>query len=493
MILDALDAGVAISRRAQIAIVGAGPVGLTLARELAGCADVLLIESGGLQPEGDYEALNIGDCIGLRYPLTETRTRRIGGSTALWAGYCAPFDAFDFVPRPWVPHSGWPFGLDALNAYYRRSARFLNIRDGSFEADDLARRSGIALPFADDAIRPSAWRFGSPTLRLDEEIRSNPSASITAPTLIHATVVDIRLDADHAAVSEVIVRTMNGREGRIAADEFVLACGGIETARLLLNADSQQPHGIGNAHDLVGRYFMEHPHLPIATLELEGSKALEGFLERRPVDGGGDVLFNVGLAAEVQEDARLLNSRAHVYRTPAMAADDHPRIGIFMEQAPNPASRLHLSPHTDALGLRRIVLDWQLTDLERSTYHEAGELYRRSFAALGVGRVTSCGWRYEADQILYSNHHLGTTRMADSPTEGVVDADGRVHGISNLHIMGGGIYPTVSWANPTLTLMALTFRLADRVRRSLSAVDTAPGNERESDGDRLFTRRVGNA
>jgi choline dehydrogenase-like flavoprotein len=427
--------------------------------------------------------------VGLRYPLTETRTRQVGGSTALWAGYCAPFDSLDFKPRPWIPRSGWPFGLDALEPYYSRSARLLNIRDGGFDAADLARQAGITVPFAGDTIRPSAWRFGSPTLRLDEDVRSNPTGAITAPMLIHATAVDIRLDASHEAVTEIVVRTMNGREGRIAADAFVLACGGIETARLLLNADSQQSAGVGNTHELVGRYFMEHPHRAIATLELEKPEALDGFLERRHTRSGGDFLLNVGLSADVQEDARLLNSRAHAYRTPDMAPDEHPRIGIFMEQAPNPASRVRLSQEIDALGMRRIVLDWQLTELERDTYRKAGELFRLAFEHIGVGRVTSLERSPHASHILHSNHHLGTTRMADSPAEGVVDTESRVHGISNLYVMGGGIYPTVSWANPTLTLMALTFRLAERLRQRLTT-NTA---RKDCDGNGLFTPRAGHS
>lgn len=465
MILDALDDGVRLNRRVQLAIIGAGPVGVTLARELAGCVDVLVIESGGLQAEPDHEALNFGDCSALPYPLTETRTRQFGGSTALWAGYCAPFDEHDFTHRPWVPWSGWPFGIDEVQPYYARSARLLNIGDPNFDAGDVARQAGIWLPFASDAVIPSMWRFGSPILRLNERAGAEPAASIDIPTLVHATVVDIRLDAGHA-VTELVVRTMNGREGRISANEFVVACGGIETARLLLNADTQIPGGIGNAQGLVGRYFMEHPHLPIATLDL-GKEALPGFLEKLESETSDTFLFNVGLSAEVQTDARLLNARAHVYRTPTMMPDESPRIGLFMEQAPNPHSRLTLSHRTDALGMRRITLNWQLTELEWDTYRKSGALFRRAFERAGVGRVTKMGSSHDTSLILHSNHHLGTTRMADTPADGVVDANGRVHEIGNLHLMGGGVYPTVSWANPTLTLMALTFRLADHLRQKL--------------------------
>lgn len=471
MILDALDDSVRLDRRVQLAIVGAGPVGITLARELSDGADVLVIESGGLRAEGPYEALNAGDCSALPYPLNATRTRQFGGSTALWAGYCAPFDAHDFTPRPWVPWSGWPFGIEELRPFYPRSAALLNIADPSFDACDVARRAGITLPFSGDVVVPSLWRFGSPILRLNQLAGPAPAASHGIAALVHATVVDIRLNTDHSAVTELVVRTMEGREGRIGADAVVVASGGIETARLLLNADTQLPGGIGNARGLVGRYFMEHPHLPIAALDLDPG-ALQGFLQKVEIGTTDTFLFNVGLPAHVQEEARLLNARAHVYRTPSMNEDESPRIGLFMEQAPNRQSRLTLAPRTDAMGMRRVALNWQLTELEWHTYREAGALFREGFA--NVGRIAVMDANHDESLVLYSNHHLGTTRMADAPAEGVVDGDGRVHGIDNLYLMGGGVFPTASWANPTLTLMALTYRLADHLRRKLAVGDALP-------------------
>jgi len=465
VIEDALDASIDLDRRVQLAIVGAGPVGITLARELSASADVLLIESGGLKAEAPYERLNEGHVTALPYPLTETRTRQFGGSTALWAGYCAPFDAHDFTPRPWIPSSGWPFRIDDLAPYYPQSAALLNISDPSFDAPGVTQLAGARLPFSGPDIVPSLWRFGTPILRLNDLAGAEPAAAKGIRTLVHATVVDIRLDPHHHGVQTLVVRTLNGRAGRISADVFVLASGGIETARLLLNADSQVPGGIGNSSGLVGGYFMEHPHLPIATVDLKPG-ALEGFLEvLEPSDA---MLFNVGLSAGAQERHGLLNARAHVYRTPAMTMSEPPRIGMFMEQAPNPCSRLTLVPSRDAVGMRRVSLNWQLTELEWHTYREGGALFRDAFTQANVGAITTIGTSHDTRLILHSNHHLGTTRMTVSPTDGVVDANGRVHDVDNLYLMGGGVFPTVSWANPTLTLMALTFRLADHLRHRLA-------------------------
>ncbi len=115
MIIDAHNENVALNRSTRYAIVGAGPAGMTLARELSNINSVLLIESGGFEANADVQALYTGECVGIKYPLTDTRARQFGGSSALWAGYCAIFDPHDFLQRDWVPTSGWPFARSLEN------------------------------------------------------------------------------------------------------------------------------------------------------------------------------------------------------------------------------------------------------------------------------------------------------------------------------------------------------------------------------------------
>jgi hypothetical protein len=142
-----------------------------------------------------------------------------------------------------------------------------------------------------------------------------------------------------------------------------IACGGIETPRLLLNADSQVCHGLGNSNGMVGRCFMEHPHRAITPLVVQDVDLVESWTGRGIYDGNREFTPCLGLSKQVQEDAKILNARAHVYRTPEMSDDEAPRVGLFMAQAPNPKSRVLLSDNTDSLGMRRVRLDWQLTEL----------------------------------------------------------------------------------------------------------------------------------
>jgi choline dehydrogenase-like flavoprotein len=470
MLLDACEQAVALNREAQVLIVGAGPAGFALAQELAEVANVLLLESGGFAASAEIDALNAGETAGLPYSLKETRTRCVGGSLTLWAGWLTPFDEHDFAPHARASRGHWPFGLAAIKPYFARAAQRLNLGDLCFDARVLAATSGIPLPLDDSIVRPGAWRFGTPTWRFAEADREWLTSSRKMTLLTHVNVVDLGLSKEHNRIQKVTIRTLDGREGTVEAGLVVLACGGLETPRLLLNANGQIPAGVANSSGLVGRCFMEHPHFTFESLQLQRPDLFVGSLAPQRDAEGREFMLNFGLTPEVQEAVGILNGRVHVFRTPAMSPGDMPRVGLFMEQMPNPASRVTLSDQRDRLGLRKLVLDWQLGELDWSTFRGTQELFVEVFERIGAGRrVMAPTGRQTRPLVLHSNHHLGTTRMAACSDDGVVDPDCRAHDLENLYLIGGNVFPTVSWANPTFTLMALTYRLADHLRGQVRA------------------------
>jgi len=143
-----------------------------------------------------------------------------------------------------------------------------------------------------------------------------------------------------------------------------------------------------------------------------------------------------------------------------------------MEQAPNPASRVVLGHERDRLGCPRVSLAWSLTAIDKHTMHRAHEILDEELRRAAVGRLHSAQGR-ESDPwpsgLRGARHHMGTTRMHPDPRRGVVDADGRVHGVVNLYVAGSSVFPTSGSANPTLTIVALAIRLAQHVRHVLSA------------------------
>ncbi|MDR5752556.1 MULTISPECIES: GMC family oxidoreductase [unclassified Caballeronia] len=467
MIYDALDESVALDRRVDVAIVGSGPAGITFARALGPHLDVLLIEAGGHHANAATDDSLSGAISGLHYSLDETRARRFGGSTALWAGYCALFDPIDFDARPWVAHSGWPLAASEVTTHYAAAAKLLHVDDALFDASALGE-TGAPFFSNDEAADSCAslWRFGEPKADFATENRQFLERAQSIDVLTNACVTEIIVTDDGNAVSRLHVRTLAGRCGSVRARCFLLAAGGIETPRLMLASRNQCVHGIGNAYGHVGRWFMEHPHVSIDGIEMAANTALAKWTGIAQHADGRHFTCCAGLRPDAQARLGVLNFRAHFYRSPAMTADAPPRVGLFFEQAPSAASRLTLMHETDALGLPRVRLNWNVCETDRRSHCLIGEMLAKRL--LDNGTAVRTGPRGLSGEILYSNHQLGTTRMSVLARDGVVDENCGVHGIDNLYIAGGSVFPTVSWANPTMTVLALTLRLAQRLGREIA-------------------------
>jgi choline dehydrogenase-like flavoprotein len=171
-----------------------------------------------------------------------------------------------------------------------------------------------------------------------------------------------------------------------------------------------------------------------------------------------------------------------VIRAVASKVSDRPTVGSdrvelvgFFEQAPNRDSRVTLDDTRDALGLRRVRVDWRLTELDRHTHRVLGALTGDRLAQACAGRFDAAAWTTDVDapsEVHGTAHHMGTTRMAEDATQGVVDTQGKVHGVANLHVAGSSVFPTGGWAFPTFTLIALSLRLAEQLRVLLSVAES---------------------
>lgn len=490
----------------DLAIIGAGAAGITLARALADAPfRICLIESGGLEPDEATQALAGGENAGLPYgPLEATRLRQLGGTTNHWGGWCRPLDALDFEERDWVPMSGWPISRADLDPYYPAAAEICEA--GPFAFDDVAGweeklgTSGFALPTR--AMERRVIQFSPPT-RFGDRYRTDLLSAPRLRTLIHANVVEIETSDNAREVTGLALATLDGRRSHITARRYVLAAGGIENARLLLLSNRVQSVGLGNGHDMVGRCFMEHPHVySLGNLVLPDLASVPPMLlQDQWVDGLG-LRGNLMPSAAFQRTQRLQNATftlgiAKQFDTRADAeADSTPlaapmidvlraaapgafaarpfglRLGIggAGEQQPNKDSRVTLSDRRDALGLPVARLEWRLTAADKTSLLRNLRALGAEFAAAGLGRlhVTLPPGDVWPSDLTGGNHHMGTTRMAADPRQGVVDANCRVHGIANLHVAGSSVFPTSGAANPTLTLVALALRLADHLRSQLA-------------------------
>lgn len=283
MMQDARELPEASVLSTDLCIVGAGAAGIALALEFAGTGtQVLLLESGGTKPDPETQGLYAGTVADahLHSPPDRYRQRRFGGSTTIWGGRCVPFDPIDFESRDYIAHSGWPFGFAALAPHYARANQLC-------EAGAFAYTAGAAfatplrpmlegfrsISFSTDTLE----RFSCPTdFGARYARRLNDAANVRV--LLHANVTALRLDAGGGVLESLSVRTLTGRTFTVRAAHVVLATGGLEVARLLLANRDVHRQGIGNDHDVVGRYYMCHLAGTIGALSVrEPAAAWHGY------------------------------------------------------------------------------------------------------------------------------------------------------------------------------------------------------------------------
>ncbi|TPW32077.1 FAD-dependent oxidoreductase [Pararhizobium mangrovi] len=504
---------------ADLCIVGAGPAGIALARELVGSRmKVVLVESGNLEIEPLSQKLNEAVVSGL--PFTghaEGRGRAFGGSARLWAGQCLPLDPIDLEERPWVRHSGWPIAYGELEPYWRRAERFFGVEGESYGARTY-RPFGLAAPAWDPRVVEAMFTVYTPSVDTGRaHIRAFRNAT-NLRVLVNATVSEIRTDATGRKVEGVTVSNASGAERTILARRVVLCGGALENARLLLLSRSANPKGLGNTHDLVGRFFQDHPNGLTAVLEGDGADLQERF--RLLYARSRRYFPKLKLSEALQREARVLNANAHlvfdyppgggldtlrtvvhalrrrdlgaetrrqVLRLPRHAGEivgaaiQHRRgrspiaeptsvhLQCYLEQEPDPESRVTLSTQrSDAHGSPMLDINWTFGELEQRTLKTVTEAICGEFERLRLGRLKPLPWlegprEGYASHLRDGYHHAGTTRMARSPEEGVVDADCAVFDVDGLYACGGSVFPTSGYANPTLTIVALAIRLADHL------------------------------
>ena len=472
----------------DVCIVGAGAAGITLARALTRPGrSVAVLESGFAAFDPPTQALADGASVGRPYfPLGDpmTRTRQLGGSTTQWSGECRPLEALDFETRPWVPDSGWPFGPDALRPWYERAQAVCELGTFAYASDEWDLHPSPPVPDPDRVV-PLVVQCSPPT-RFGETYRAELERSTTTTVHLGANVVEI-VGGPGAGVRHLTAATLSGGRFTVSARAFVLASGGIENARLLLVADRSSPGAFGNAHDLVGRYFMEHLYLDDAATLLVRPSVERAYAAPIAV---GDHTIRLGLrltAAEQQRRevtgfAAILGARDRPTRWRGRVrrrlerARDRGRVTMIlknvMEQAPNRESRVLLGPQRDSLGVPRTLLDWRTTSLDRRSVAHAHRIVDDALRTARLGRVVTSqcadGGPEWPDGLRGGRHHMGTTRMHADPRRGVVDADGRVHGVPNLYVAGSSVFPTSGTANPTLTIVALALRLAAHLEDRLT-------------------------
>jgi len=548
-ILNNLPSGSVIE--ADICIIGAGAAGISQALALSGRGlKILLLESGFEFADDKTQHLYAGEVADekLHSPPDKYRQRRFGGSTTIWGGRCMPFDPIDFEQRDYVPHSGWPLKYQDLAPYYQKANQLLEAgmyeydADKVFDADTHAAIKG----FKSDIVKTNNLeRFSCPT-NVGDRYKQRLLVAKDIDILLGANCTGIRLNQTGNHVDHLDIASLQGVKAIVRAKKIILATGGIETTRLLLNSNDVCKNGIGNEHDLVGRYYQCHIAGNLGKLTVNGPTTLvrhgyeispEGIYCRR----------RFALTAETQKKIKAGNmvARLHFpkivdpshkigvlsglflaknfisYEYGKRLKDGNSSLGIYLkhfaniildpidtikflyhwitkrtlakrkfpsvilnnksnqftfeihgEQYPNPDSHITLINETDELGMRKVKVDWKYMPEDIESIRRSLKLFVQEINQSGLATFEFDDDKLEEDLTrfgAYGGHHIGTTRMGTNPETSVVDVNCKLHNVDNLYIASASVFPTSSQANPTLTIVAMSLRLADHIAQTLNA------------------------
>ncbi|MFC6716565.1 GMC family oxidoreductase [Natrialbaceae archaeon GCM10025810] len=538
------------SERVDVCIVGAGVAGAIVGSELASRGyDVVFLEGGerfdpadrleqmerAIRPEhGAAEVWNMG---GPRdryttsgpmdgYSLNERRVKGVGGTTLHWLGSTPRLHEKDFEMRTRYGLAvDWPIGYDDLRPYYAAAESELGVAGSDSDStppreepyplepfppthsDRLFERACDRLEISmrrcpqarnsspyDDRSECQGYGTCSPVCpsgaKYSGDVHVRKAEEEGARVIDRVTVEKLEHDDAGSEVEAARYVTPDGTRHRQEARQFVLACGGVETPRLLLlSASSDHPDGLANSSGAVGRYFMEHPGTRVSgRLDRETNPEPIGFLTSTSEHfydhddaPPGSILLkfsNSGPASPVEAALTGAGSPGadDVWESVAGAKwgdamldgmDGSNRtvwVSANVEMLPRADNRVSLDRNrTDAFGNPVPHVSFGLGEYGIRTAERAIDVGERILEEVGA---TVAG-RTDLENPIFLSHHMGTTRMGTDPDESVVDPRLRTHDVDNCWIVSSSVFPTCGAANPTLTIAALALRAGEHIDESL--------------------------
>lgn len=522
--IDDLAAGPSGTLTADVAVVGAGIAGLILADRLAAIGrSVVVLESGGADANEGVHPLNAVDLRRAPYAgATEGRARGLGGTSTRWGGALLPFLPEDLEARPDLGRPAWPVTFSELSSHIAAAETLFGLAPGPYEPDltGWPRRADAAF-----VVREAKWPpFANRNVaRLMEE---RLSAADGPRIVLNAHVCCFEVTGD-ARIAAVTARPPDGAHAlNVKAGSFVLATGALEATRLLLWLDRLTEGRAVAGRELLGKSFQDHLSMPLAAIETEAPARLNHLAAFR-FDRGTMRSIRFELAPATQRARSCAAGFVHIapralkrsgfedvkdfYRSVQRrrpdvgallrAAADAPFIAelvrwrivhrrlywprpaayevhFVVEQAARLENEIGLSDKIDAFGMPLATISWDRTEEDLHTFRTLTGAFADYFAETPLSRTGNLSWPVPPADLTMTDisasgdiyHPVGSTRMASSASEGVVDGGLGVFGVPNLFVAATSTFPNGGGANPTMMLVAMALRLTERIHSASGTV-----------------------
>lgn len=491
-----------ISKLDSICIVGSGIGGGTLAARLKEtCDKCFIVESGNTHAQSKESVSH--QMSGRDFGIRSTRAIQLGGTSNLWHGVLAPLDEIDFKKRDWVDASGWPINYEDLKKHYAQAADILGPLDTKFYFLDGLTTKIINmltdLKFDREVLTNKIFQQPIPTKNFREILTEKKCDDL----VIYTGLTALKLDLDcEGNVVGLYVGKESGEIGYVTAKKYVVSTGALESPRLLLNSNIKNKS--------IGKYLMDHPMGNLFQIRFPEKVRAHIYSDYKFRDNC-KIKTGLVLPEELQKKYKLLNhcfyfrpsfvkgidNKSEKIKLSLLAFKDggvtfkdainvllnfnvvfqiliyklslnvkyrYADIFCVTEQKPNENSFVKLSHKLDNFGMPIADVHWCVTDEEENqmetVYNIIKEEGLSGFGYEFTHELNDINWSHN-----YSSaaHHVGTCRMSETPESGVVDKNLKVHGIKNLYVCDGSVFPTSGNVNSSFTISALACRLAQHL------------------------------
>ena len=510
----------------EVCIVGAGTAGIFLAQELSRLGiETILLESGDEKISRPSE--NNDQCIqvGISYRgAVQGRAFGLGGTSALWGGQMIPLSSSDFEKRLTLPLDAWPLNYSDINPYFDQVKERLKLKKLNDEIIFKQKYFPGLLHFGEEFnLRIADWipfKRRNFSQAFAHELKNDNRIQVWLNSVVTRFVVDNEMN--QKIINVVEAQSSNHKKIKIKTKYVVICAGTLESTRLVLSLDESSQGLITSLKSPVGRYFSDHlsltggqikcrnwnkynaqiapifygglmrsPRLELSRTTQEKHDITSAFVHFTFITSGntgfdfirnllrkqqGEKItsnFSSISLNQIIQDTFLIALWRGIYQRLWIPRQADLFLQVDIEQLPNWNSRLFLSDEVDNFGRKKLIVDWQITPNDIHTFNTTANLAKKAWNSSILNDFADLELILNPDtdhlESIYDVYHpTGSLRMGANPKTSVVDSNLKLWALDNCFISSTAVFPTAGSANPGLTHLALTLRLAKHLSQELS-------------------------